>query len=85
MEIKNSFCGYRYEKTNWTNLSEAAEKCSQDDLCTMFFDDCGNGTFWRCPGKLKYGELKEMESGCDGTTLYKKGIICNHSTTKIFI
>ena len=79
MELKNSFCGDKYEKTSWTSLSEAAEKCDQDDSCTMFYDDCGNGTYWKCPGSVMTfpGDITEMEGGCGGTTLYKRGNILN--------
>ena len=47
---------------------EAAQGCSQNPTCSMYFDRCGNGTAY----KYCSGSAKTKSSAC-GSMLYSKG------------
>ena len=55
------------------NLDDAMEKCTNDPLCNMFYDVCGQSRFRQC-NDTAYVE----SSGCGligNSILYRKGII----------
>ena len=65
-------------QTNWTSLSEAKQKCSEDPSCDRFYDNCGHGDeFFYCgdgDGDGSGGTWIDRlgHSGC-GSILYSPG------------
>ena len=56
------------KKTNWKSLSEAKQKCSEDDGCYEFYDRCGNGNEY----KYCSNGATSKSTGC-GSILYTPG------------
>ena len=66
-------------RANWTNITDAKQKCSENPDCGMILEQYGRNNFYYCP--------KNAGTYADefGSTLYTRGIwILFYSFTKQF-
>ena len=71
--MENKFCESE-TRSNWTDISDAKQKCFDNENCNIIEAMCGNeNDVWDCPD----GDTI-FSSGC-GTVLYKPGKIVFYS------